>query len=200
MWAVLAAIAAASAQAVTLLRGGGVGWLQEEMSRGNPWYQAATVSYEGIGSMAALRQLEEGLIDFAAVDYASLVGAQNYSSDVLVVLPHVGVALAAAYSFCGAVPADSCAFLNQTLTLAAAELAAVLHGNVTRWLDPQIVALNPWMGAEPFASAIGASREIILVGEQRAADTTRLTAELLRNLLPSVGLAAFNEDFDRTSI
>jgi ABC-type phosphate transport system substrate-binding protein len=150
--------------------------------------------------MAAWSQLVEGQIDFAAVDYSSLAGAPGYSSDAFVVLPHAGVALAVAYSFCDAAAADPCVLANQTLTLAAAELAAVLDGNVTLWLDPRIVSLNPWMGVQPFASAIGASREIGLVGEAGTADTTRLTAELLRQLTPSVGLAAFDEASGRASI
>jgi hypothetical protein len=52
------------------------------------------------------------------------------------------------------------------------------------------VALNPWMTAEPYTSAIGTSREIVLISTELESCGSKIVLDLLRRHVPAVTLGA----------
>jgi phosphate transport system substrate-binding protein len=99
-----------------------------DYSRENP----VRVNYQSQGSGAGIRQVTEGTVDFGASDAPMTEEELARKPDVLHV-PTVLGAVAVAYNVPG---------LAQPLKLDGATLAAVFQGQVKKWNDPRIAALN----------------------------------------------------------
>lgn len=99
-------------------------------------YKAATgvgLNYQSIGSGGGIRQIKAKTVDFGASD-APLKGDDLQKSG-LVQFPAV---------MGGLVPAINIAGINpRELKLTGPLLADIYFGKITKWNDPQIVALNP---------------------------------------------------------
>ena len=93
------------------------------------------INYQSIGSGGGIRQLSEQTVDFGATD-APMSDAELAKAKGGAVL-HVPTALGAVAVVYN-VPA-----ISQPLKLDGATLAAIYQGQVTRWSDARIAALNP---------------------------------------------------------
>jgi hypothetical protein len=150
-----------------VLFSGGPAWLSRPVTRRNAVHGA---QFAGMASASALTSVADAGLDVAFGHFAG----QHVSTESFVSIPYAGVCLAVAFSLCAGV--TGCGMAHQMLNLDLAAVAAVLDGNLTRWLDPRLVALNPWLAQEPHVSEIGAWREIVLVGT--AADSATNQAVL----------------------
>ena len=181
----------------SVVRGGGAEWLAPAMTRAVNLYPAAIASYESLLMDAAHEQVHEGTLDYATFHDDDLTAqATHYTEDAhhndIVVLPFRLFAISIAVSFCDVTSNETCALANRELVLSLEVLAAITGGNLTRWLDPRMVALNPWMGVAPYASAIGVEREIVLIGQAATSDTNELFLHKLRRHVPTATLRALD--------
>ena len=172
-----------------VVRGAGADWVRSDLLKFISSYERSIVSYEASGVNTARSQVEAGTLDYGIVHDDELTA--GLAGTALVVIPYRIVGLAVAYSLCDVASDEPCALAEETLVLDLNVLAAVLSGNLTRWLDPRLVALNPWMDVEPHASVIGAHREIVLIGEAATSDTSDLLMHKIRRHVPSATLDAF---------
>jgi phosphate transport system substrate-binding protein len=102
-----------------------------EYAKVNPGIQ---ISYQSIGSGGGIQQLKAGTVDFGASD-APLSDEEATSMPGPVMhIPTVAGAVAVAYNLSG---------LKQPLKLDGPTLAAIYSGEVRRWTDQRIAALNP---------------------------------------------------------
>jgi len=171
-----------------VIRGGGLEWMRPSMGRNAICYERATPEYEPMPFHQAVEQLQAAALHIAAVEKDRFLSSSAFD-DSLAVIPHMGVPMALAFSFCGIPPGDdTCALADRTLALDLRIVSAVLSGNLTRWLDPRMVALNPWMASEPYASAIGATRELVLIGTPIESDTSQIVLQLLQRHVPAASL------------
>jgi ABC-type phosphate transport system substrate-binding protein len=137
---------------------------------------------------AAVAALTNGSIDYAILPLGTPAATGALPAETYIEMPYAGNALVAMVSLCPSLP---CPMENSTLVLDLEAVAALVNGSLTRWLDPRVVALNSWLGVEPYASFIGATRAIALMGESAASETNQVLLRLLRTSIPSVTLAAF---------
>lgn len=91
------------------------------------------INYQSIGSGGAIRQLVLGTIDFGASDIPAPHELAPEGGRALVHLPVAVGAVAVAYNLPG-VP---------ELRLTPGLLAALFLGEITRWDDPRLAAINP---------------------------------------------------------
>jgi ABC-type phosphate transport system substrate-binding protein len=168
-----------AAAAAALLHSGGPGWLASPIHRYSAIYEA---QFADMASAAALASVAEAGLDVAFGHFAEV------PDETLVYIRYAGVGLAVAYSLCAGVA--GCSLANQTLNLDVAAVAAVLDGNLTRWLDPRLVALNPWLADEPYATDIGVSREIVLIGTAATSATNQAVLSNLQRHGRGTSLAA----------
>ncbi len=91
------------------------------------------VNYQSIGSGAGINQFKEGTVDFGATD-APMSDADLAAAPWTQHLPTVLGAVALSYNLPG---------LSAPLRLDAEVVAAIFLGQVSRWDDPAIAALNP---------------------------------------------------------
>ncbi len=90
------------------------------------------VNYQSIGSGAGIQQLIEGSVDFAASD-APMTDAEMARGPGIQHLPAVASAVVLTYNLS----------LKHPLRLDGATTAKIFLGEITRWDDPAIAALNP---------------------------------------------------------
>jgi phosphate transport system substrate-binding protein len=91
------------------------------------------VNYQSVGSGAGIRQVTEGTVDFGASDAPMSDEELGRKPDILH-LPTVLGSVAVAYNLPG---------LSRPLRLDGPTLAALFMGQVKKWNDPRIAALNP---------------------------------------------------------
>jgi len=91
------------------------------------------VNYASVGSGAGIRQITQGTVDFGASDAPMSDEELARKPDILHV-PMVMGSVAVSYNLPG---------LRQPLRLDGATLAAIYLGQVRRWNDARIAALNP---------------------------------------------------------
>lgn len=90
------------------------------------------VNYQSIGSGAGIQQLIEGSVDFAASD-APMTDKEMARGPNIQHLPAVASAVVLTYNLS----------LGQPLRLDGAAVAKIFLGEITRWNDPALAALNP---------------------------------------------------------
>lgn len=90
------------------------------------------VNYQSIGSGAGIQQLIEGSLDFAATD-APMTADEVERAPGIQHLPSVASAVVLTYRL----------DIGQPLRLDGPTTARIFLGEITRWDDPAIVALNP---------------------------------------------------------
>ena len=95
----------------------------------------AKVTYESVGSGAGVKQISAGTVDFGASDApmsdAELVGAKNGS---VLHIPLVFGAVVPAYHLTGQ---------KTPLKFTGEALGRIFAGQITKWNDPELRALNP---------------------------------------------------------
>ncbi len=90
------------------------------------------VAYGGIGSGGGVRNLRDGIVDFAGSD-AFLSDEEMAEMDPVVHIPTCMGAVVLSYNLDGV----------ERLNLSGALIADIFAGVVTQWDDPRIVAMNP---------------------------------------------------------
>ena len=126
---------ASSAQAFTIT-GAGATFPQPVYAKWAAAYKTATgneVNYQGIGSGGGIKQIKANTVDFGASDKA--LAREALQKAGLIQFPTV---------IGGVVPVVNIKGIGAgELTLSGTVLAGIYLGRITRWNDPQIVALNP---------------------------------------------------------
>jgi phosphate ABC transporter phosphate-binding protein len=103
----------------------------------NQLYPAVTISYSGIGSGAGIQQITAKTVDFGASD-APLKDSQLAAAPGLVLFPETLGGVAITYNL------RSYGISNTTvLDFTSEVIAGIYMGNITKWNDPAIAALNP---------------------------------------------------------
>ncbi len=94
----------------------------------------ALINYQSVGSGAGLRQLQAGVLDFAASDMpVSDAEAARFPNGILHIPTVVG-AVVPTYNLPGITP---------ELRFTSEALAGVFLGKITRWNDPELTTINP---------------------------------------------------------
>jgi len=91
------------------------------------------ISYEAVGSPAGISALSSGAVDFGATD-SPLTSAQRQSCSHCLQIPWALTAIAIGYHV---------ASIRGKLDLSGRVLAGIYLGQITKWDDPRIKALNP---------------------------------------------------------
>jgi len=103
----------------------------------NKIYPAVTISYSGIGSGGGIQQITAKTVDFGASD-APLSDKQLAAASGLVLFPETLGGVAVTYNL------QAWGVSNATvLHFTPAVIAGIYMGNITKWNDPAITALNP---------------------------------------------------------
>jgi phosphate transport system substrate-binding protein len=103
----------------------------------NQLYPAVTISYNGIGSGGGIQQITAKTVDFGASD-APLKDSQLAAAPGLVLFPETLGGVAITYNL------QSAGISNSTvLQFTPDVIAGIYMGNITKWNDPAITALNP---------------------------------------------------------
>ncbi len=92
------------------------------------------ISYQPIGSAAGIQQFISGTVDFGASEVPLTDDELAQISRGAVFIPSAAGSIAVVYNVPG---------VNRGLKLSRQLLPAIFLGQVTRWNDPQIAALNP---------------------------------------------------------
>ncbi|MEM2955867.1 MAG: phosphate ABC transporter substrate-binding protein PstS [Nitrososphaerales archaeon] len=100
-----------------------------EYNEKNP---SVVINYQGIGSGGGIEQIKRKLVDFAGTD--APVKDEEMTTGYLVDIPETIGAVVVAYNIPG---------LTGTLKLDGDTIARIFLGNITKWNDVKIVALNP---------------------------------------------------------
>jgi hypothetical protein len=171
-----------------VIRAGGLDWMSPSMDWNAINYERAMPEYEPMPFQRAIEQLQASTLYIAAVEKGYFLSSSAFD-DSIAIIPYMGVPVALAFSFCG-IPQDdeACALADRTLAVDMGTVAALLSGNLTLWMDPRMVALNPWMASEPYASAIGATRAIVLISTPAESDTSQIVLQLIRRHQPNANL------------
>lgn len=101
----------------------------DEYGKANP----VRINYQSQGSGAGIRQITEGTVDFGASD-APMTDEELAKRPDVLHIPTVLGSVAIAYNLPG---------FDQRLNLDGDVIAAIYRGEITRWDDPRIAALNP---------------------------------------------------------
>ena len=103
----------------------------------NQLYPAVTISYNGIGSGGGIQQITAKTVDFGASD-APLKDSQLAAAPGLILFPETLGGVAITYNL------QASGVSNTTVLHFTSEvLAAIYMGNITKWNDPALTALNP---------------------------------------------------------
>jgi phosphate ABC transporter phosphate-binding protein len=103
----------------------------------NQLYPAVTISYSGIGSGGGIQQITAKTVDFGASD-APLKDSQLAAAPGLVLFPETLGGVAITYNL------RAYGISNTTvLDFTSEVIAGIYMGNITKWNDPAIAALNP---------------------------------------------------------
>src|SRR5271170_607959 len=127
---------AAQANAQTLINGAGSTFDYPAFTK---WFEAYSAvepgvqfNYQSIGSGAGQKLLLNQTVDFGASDAPMKDSALAHAPDKILELPIVAGGVAIIYNLPG----------NPKLKLDGDTLANIYMGNITKWNDPKIVALN----------------------------------------------------------
>lgn len=156
----------------TTLTGAGATFPFPIYSRWFSDYAAETgvrVNYQSIGSGGGIRQLTEKTVDFGASD-APMTDEELAAAPGTVHIPTVIGAVAVAYNL---------PEVQQTLRLSGETLADIFLGNVTRWNDPALQALNPGVSLP--------ERDILVIRRSDGSGTTFVFSEYLAAVSPEWG-------------
>lgn len=96
-------------------------------------FYGLNISYAGVGSQVGISELSSGAVDFGATD-SPLTSAQAQSCGRCVQIPWTLTAIGIGYHVAG---------IGNRLRLSGHVLAEIYLGQIVRWNDPQIRALNP---------------------------------------------------------
>jgi phosphate transport system substrate-binding protein len=100
-------------------------------------YPSVTISYNGIGSGGGIQQITAKTVDFGASD-APLTDKQLAAAPGLVLFPETLGGVAITYNLVQyGIPSST------VLHFTGPVLAEIYAGNITKWNDPALVALNP---------------------------------------------------------
>ncbi|HEU4557326.1 MAG TPA: phosphate ABC transporter substrate-binding protein PstS [Longimicrobium sp.] len=124
------------------------------------------VNYQSVGSGAGIRQITEGTVDFGASDAPMTDEELTRKPDILHV-PTVLGSVAVAYNLPG---------LAQPLKLDGPVLAALFMGEIRKWNDPRIAALNPGVQLS--------DRDVLPVTRSDGSGTTYVFTDYLASVSP----------------
>lgn len=124
------------------------------------------VNYQSIGSGGGIRQVTEKTVDFGASD-APMTDEELGKAPGMLHVPIVMGAVTVAYNLPG---------VDQPLRLDGPTLARIFMGQVTRWNDPAIAALNPGVQLP--------AMDIIPVHRTDGSGTTYVFTEFLSSVSP----------------
>ena len=103
----------------------------------NKMYPGVTINYNPIGSGGGIQQITQKTVDFGASD-APLSDSQLANASGLVLMPETLGGVAVTYNLA------SYGISNQTtLNFTGDVLVGIYMGNITKWNDPAIQAINP---------------------------------------------------------
>src|SRR5690349_3769703 len=133
----LVAAIVTGAQSALLINGAGATFPYPIYSKWFDEYHKAhgtvQINYQSVGSGAGIRQVTEGTVDFGASD-GPMTDEQIARKPGILHVPTVMGSVAVAYNL---------PELRQPLNLDGPTLAALFMGQVKKWNDPAIAALNP---------------------------------------------------------
>jgi phosphate transport system substrate-binding protein len=153
------------AQAQVQLNGAGATFPYPIYSKWFSVYRGARINYQPIGSGGGINAIKNQTVDFGATD-APLSNAELRSMPGAVVhIPTVGGAVAVIYNG-----------LPRGLRLSGPVVANIYLGQITRWNDPQITALNPGMSLP--------SRRITVARRSDGSGTTYIFTKFLAAVSP----------------
>jgi phosphate transport system substrate-binding protein len=129
-----ATVLAPSAHAATNLTGAGATFPYPIYSKWFSVYaqKGVQINYQAIGSGGGIQQLKNGTVDFGASDAPLTNGDMKEMPGAVVHIPTVAGAVAVVYNG-----------LPKGLKLSGPVLAGIFLGQITRWNDAKIAALNP---------------------------------------------------------
>ena len=127
------------------------------------------VNYQSVGSGGGIRQMIEGVVDFGATD-APLTAEDLARMPGTLSIPMVIGSVAITYNLPG---------FDRPLLLDGPTVAAIFRGEITRWRDPRLTALNPGAGFP--------DRDIIAVHRSDGSGTTYVFTDYLAEVSPSWG-------------
>ncbi|MGQ9718835.1 MAG: phosphate ABC transporter substrate-binding protein PstS [Nitrososphaerales archaeon] len=104
-------------------------WISEY----NKQNSSVVINYQGVGSGGGIQQIKGKLVDFAGTD-APVKDEEMNPGEYLVHIPETMGAVVVAYNIPG---------LTGTLKLDGETIAGIYLGNITKWNDSKIAALNP---------------------------------------------------------
>ena len=119
------------------------------------------ITYGSIGSGGGIRQVTEGTVDFGASD-APMNEEELAKAPGILHIPTVLGAVTVAYNLPG---------VQQPIRLSGELLADVFRGQITKWNDPRIAALNPGMSLP--------ARDILVVYRTDGSGTTYVFTDYL---------------------
>ncbi|MCP8313489.1 MAG: phosphate ABC transporter substrate-binding protein PstS [archaeon] len=93
---------------------------------------SVVINYQGIGSGGGIQQIQQKIVDFAGTD--APLSDEEMTTGELVHIPETLAAVVVAYN----IPE-----FTGTLKFDGEVIAQIYLGNITKWNDPKIVALNP---------------------------------------------------------
>lgn len=126
-----------------------------------------TISYTGGGSGKGRGDITKGLVDFAGSDAPMSAAEQANATDVL----HVPVAAG------GVVVAYNVPDVAQPLRFDADAIAGIFLGQITKWNDPKLAALNPGVQLP--------NEDIAVVHRSDGSGTTATFTDYLKKVSPA---------------
>ena len=138
-------------------------WMSE-YNRMNP---EVRINYQSIGSGGGIRQAVAGTIDFGATDVPMKDEEQRQTSSPLLHIPMTLGSVVLSYNL----------ELAQPLNLDAKVLAGIYLGEIRRWDDPRIAALNAGLALP--------SRDIAVLFRADGSGTTAILSEYLARRVPA---------------
>ena len=160
---------AASAGGTLTLTGAGATFPYPVYSKWFSTYAASNpvrVNYQSVGSGAGIRQVTEGTVDFGASD-APMSDEELRKKPGILHVPTVMGSIAVAYNLPG---------LRQPLKLDGPVLAALFLGEIRKWNDPRIAALNPGVALP--------DRDVLPVTRSDGSGTTYVFTDYLAAVSP----------------
>lgn len=124
------------------------------------------VNYQSVGSGAGIRQVTEGTVDFGASD-APMSDEELARKPGILHVPTVLGSVVVAYNLPG---------LSAPLNLDGPTLAALFMGEVKKWNDPRIAALNPGVALP--------DRDVLPVTRSDGSGTTWVFTDYLATVSP----------------
>jgi phosphate transport system substrate-binding protein len=127
------------------------------------------INYQSIGSGGGIRQLSERTVDFGATDAPM--------SDAELAKAKGGPILHFPTTIGAVVVIYNLPQVTQPLTLTGETIAAIFQGQITRWNDPRIAALNPGVALP--------ATDILVVHRSDGSGTTYVFTDFLAKVSPA---------------